>query len=175
MKTLLTMLKHKAIVTKNFRQFIAKLQEREAMHDVSKFQQDEFDGFSELDSAEVFKLYGTDEYKKRISENKGIKLHYQRNSHHPEHFEADEANYGFSFSSMDMMTFTDLLEMVIDWKSACETYGTNFEESLEISMRRFLPSSHTEYMVRMIASDLYGTKPPAIIGFEATVAKKKDN
>lgn len=166
------MLRHKSIVNKNFELFIAKLKERQAMHDVSKFQQDEFDGFAELDSEEVFKLYGTDEYKKRIAENSGIRLHYQRNSHHPEHFYADEANYGFSFSSMDMMTFTDLLEMVIDWKSACETYGTNFEESLEISFKRFLPSQNTEYMVRMIASDLYGTKPPAVIGFTGVASGK---
>ena len=158
------MLRHKAIVNKNFELFMAKLKERQAMHDVSKFQQDEFDGFAELDSEEVFKLYGTDEYQKRISENMGIRLHYLRNSHHPEHFYADEANFGFSFSSMDVMKFTDILEMVIDWKSACETYGTSFEESLEISMKRFLPSKYTEYMVRMIAADLYGTQAPPITG-----------
>lgn len=172
MKTLLKMLRHKSIVDKNFKSFIAKLEERNAMHDISKYMQDEFDGFAELDSAEVFKLYGTDEYKKKIAENTGIKLHYQRNSHHPEHFYADEANFGFAFSSMDVMTFTDLLEMVIDWKSACETYGTSFEDSLEISMKRFLPSLHTEYMVRMIASDLYGTKPPAVIGFNREDSNK---
>ncbi len=161
MKTLLKMLRHKAIVTKNFEAFIGKLKEREAMHDVSKFQQDEFDGFAELDSEEVFKLYGTEEYKNRISENKGIALHYKRNSHHPEHFSVDEAHSAYAFGAIDFMSFIDVLEMVIDWKSACETYGTDFAKSIEISVERFKPSSYTEYMIRSIASDLYGTpKPP---------------
>lgn len=164
MKTILKMLRHKAIVTKNFRAFIAKLEEREAMHDVSKFQQDEFDGFAELDSEEVFKLYGTPEYKARIAENKGIKLHWERNSHHPEYFgeRGTDTVLGGTLSSIDFMSFVDVLEMVIDWKSACETYGTSFADSLEISVKRFKPNSNTEYMIRMIASDLYGTPRPAI-------------
>ena len=162
MKTILKMLRHKAIVTKNFQSFIAKLKEREAMHDISKFQQDEFEGFAELDSEEVFKLYGTDEYKKRIAENKGIKLHYQRNTHHPEYFYAEEAHSAYAFGGIDFMSFTDILEMVIDWKSACETYGTSFDTSLEFSIKRFKPSSYTEHMIRMIASDLYGTVMPSL-------------
>jgi hypothetical protein len=164
MKTLLKMLRHKAIVTKNFEAFISKIREREVMHDVSKYIQDEFDGFSELDSEEVFKLHGTDmeEYKKRLSENKGISLHYLRNSHHPEHFVDAEHSSAYAFGGIDFMKFTDLLEMVIDWKSACETYGTDFEESFEKSIKRFMPSSYTEYMIRMIASDLYGLKMPPL-------------
>jgi len=69
MKTLLKMLRHKAIVSKNFKSLIAKLEERDAMHDVSKFTEDEYNGFQELDSEEVFKLFTTDqqEYQKRSS------------------------------------------------------------------------------------------------------------
>lgn len=162
MKTLIKMLRHKAIVAKNFRALIARLQEREAMHDVSKFQQDEFDGFAELDSEEVFKLYGTDEYKRSIADNKGIKLHYDRNSHHPEHFAGHEQSVGGAFGGIDFMSFIDLVEMVIDWKSACETYGTDFAQSIEISIERFKPASYTEYMIRMIAADLYGTPRPPL-------------
>ena len=154
MKTLLKMLRHKALVTKNFEQLISKLKEREIMHDISKFQQDEFDGFSELDSAEVFKLYGTDEYKKKISKNEGIKLHYSRNSHHPEFYNNSDNTY--TFLNIDFMSFLDVLEMVIDWKSACETYSTNFEDSLKFSIERFKPNCRTEHMIREIASDLYG-------------------
>jgi len=163
MKTLLKMLRHKAIVSKNFKSLIAKLEERDAMHDVSKFTEDEYNGFQELDSEEVFKLFTTDqqEYQKRISENSGIRLHYLRNSHHPEHFIADEHGTAYAFGGIDFMSFTDILEMVIDWKSACETYGTDFNESLEKSIKRFMPSNETEHIIRMIASDLYGTpKPP---------------
>lgn len=169
MKTLLKMLRHKSIVTKNFEAFIARLKEREAMHDVSKFQQDEFDGFAELDSEEVFNLYGTDEYKKRIAENIGIKLHYKRNSHHPE-FHDNGTGDVLGFCPIDQMSFIDLLEMVIDWKSACETYGTSFSESIEYSIKRFLPSPNTEHMIRMIAADLYGTPPPLMFA-HAPLAK----
>jgi hypothetical protein len=56
----------------------------------------------------------------------------------------------------------DVLEMVIDWKSACETYNTSFAESLEISVKRFKPNANTEYMIRMIAADLYGTPLPSV-------------
>lgn len=153
MKTLLKMLRHKSIVTKNFRSLIAKLEEREAMHDVSKYTQDEFDGFAELDSAEVFKLYGTEKYKVKIAENLGIKLHYQRNSHHPE-LHKDGAEGVTGLEAIDKMSFLDVLEMVIDWKSACETYGTDFKKSLEYSIERFKPSSVTEHMIRLIAEDL---------------------
>ncbi len=162
MKTLIKMLRHKAIVKKNFGLFIAKLHEREALHDISKYQQDEFDGFSELDSEEVFKLYGTEEYKTRIAENKGIALHYSRNSHHPEHFNVAEFQTGGSYGGIDFMSFTDLLEMVIDWKSACETYGTDFKESLEFSIKRFMPSAKTQHVIRLIAADLYGTPMPTL-------------
>ena len=157
--TILKMLRHKAFINKNFNQFIGKLKERRDLHDISKFQEDEFDGFAELDSKEVFKKYGTDEYGVIIKENKGINLHYSRNSHHPEHFITGAEGFT-GFSEIEHMSFLDILEMVIDWKSACETYGTSFEESLEFSIKRFRPSEKTEHMIRMIASDLYGTKKP---------------
>lgn len=144
------MLRHKAIVNKNFELFIGKLKERQAMHDVSKFHKDEFDGFAELDSEEVFKLYGTDEYKKRIAENEGIRLHYQRNRHHPEHF-VDGTEGITHFQGIDKMDFIDTLEMVLDWKSACETYDTDFAKSVEISIERFKPSKEVEYMIRAMA------------------------
>jgi len=159
MKTLLKMLRHKAIINKNFELFIGKVKERQAMHDASKFQQDEFDGFAELDSEEVFKLYGTEEYKKRIADNKGIELHYKRNSHHPEFY---LGKHKLEEELIDAMSFTDILEMVIDWKSASETYGTDFEKSLSISKERFLPSPYTWHMIQLIAHDLYGTPKPAL-------------
>jgi hypothetical protein len=164
MKTLLKILRHRALVQKNFNKFISKLNERRDLHDISKYQEDEFNGFSELDSEEVFNLYSTDQekYKEKISQNKGIALHYARNTHHPEHFKDAEHSSAYAFGGIDFMSFTDILEMVIDWKSACETYNTDFEDSLEKSIKRFLPSSKTEYMIRMIAADLYGTKLPPL-------------
>ncbi len=162
-ETLLKMLRHKAHVTKNFGRVIAVLQEREAMHDASKYLLDEFDGFTTLDSEEVFALYQKDqaEYRRRIADNPGIKLHYERNAHHPEHFDSESKQFdftGYAIGPIDLMGFFDLLEMVIDWKSACDTYGTDFADSLEKSIERFKPNQRTEHVIRFIAADLYGTK-----------------
>ena len=153
MKTLLKIIRHRDIVRKNIHNFISKLEERSIVHDLSKLQEDEYAGFAELDSEEVFKLYGTDEYKKKIAENVGIKLHYQRNTHHPEHFE--DGSQGFTgFNAVESMTFLDILEMVIDWKSACETYGSDFNESIDYSIKRFNCTSQQEWIIKLIAKDL---------------------
>lgn len=146
MKTIIKIIRHREIVKKNFNQFIQKLQERSDLHDLSKYKEDEFGGFAELDSKEIFKLYDTDqeEYKKRIKENDGIRLHYERNSHHPEYYK----------EGISEMTFLDILEMVIDWKSACETYGTDFADSVEKSIARFKPDEKREWLIRLIAVEV---------------------
>lgn len=155
MKTLIKMIKHREIVRKNFNRFISKLQERSDLHDLSKYNQDEFGGFAELDSKEVFRLYETnpEEYRKKIAENEGIRLHYERNSHHPEHYK-DGAEGITHIQAIDKMSFLDIVEMVIDWKSACETYGTDFDEAVEKSIKRFQPSQKLEWLIRLIANDV---------------------
>lgn len=143
--TILKMLRHKVLVHKQFHKLISKLQERAIVHDVSKFQEDEFDGFVEADSAGLYHKYGTEEYKKLIAENKGIKLHYERNTHHPEHFISGGIND---------MSFLDIVEMVLDWKAACETYGTDFKESIEFSLKRFQCDEKQSWLIKKIADDL---------------------
>ena len=143
-KTLLKIIRHKEIVEKNFDKFIARLNERKITHDESKIKEDEFSGFEILDSDEVFKKFGTPEYKELIEKNEGIKLHYERNSHHPEHFE----------EGIDEMNIFDIIEMVIDWKSAAETYNNDFEKSLDYSIKRFGCDNTQEWLIRLIAKEL---------------------
>jgi hypothetical protein len=57
-----------------------------------------------------------------------LKNHYEKNSHHPEHFENGIAG----------MTIMDILEMWADWKSASERHQDgNFERSIQINAKRF--------------------------------------
>lgn len=146
-KTLLKMIRHKEIVQENMHDLIAMLQKRSLRHDRSKWLDDEFDGFAELDSVEAFKKFGTPEYKGLIENNAGIKLHYERNTHHPEHFT----------DGINGMSFLDIVEMVVDWKSACETYGNDFLKSLDYSIKRFGCDEKQEWLIRLIARDLSHT------------------
>ena len=158
MKTILKILSHKSFIDKNFNQLVSKLNERRDLHDISKFKEDEYKGFLELDSEEVSKLYDTDqeEYKKRIANNVGIELHYSRNSHHPEHYNYEPTTGSYLGEWYKYMSFLAVIEMVIDWKSACETYGSDFGESVEKSIKRFEPDEKMEWLIRLIAKDLYG-------------------
>jgi len=55
--------------------------------------------------------FGTDEYKAALEGmGEGVKLHYQANRHHPEHFE----------NGVNGMTLIDLIEMVADWMAAAD-------------------------------------------------------
>ena len=137
-------MRHRDIVRKNFSNLIAKLQERSIMHDLSKLQEDEFDGFVEADSAQLYKDFASKEYHTKLKENKGIALHLSRNRHHPDMFP----------NGVSDMSFIDILEMVVDWKSASETYGTDFIEGLKYSFERFNLDEKQRWLVELIAKDL---------------------
>lgn len=151
--TILKMLRHREIVRKNFNLFIAKLHERSDLHDLSKFLEDEFDGFQKADEAGLYTKFGTGEYKKLIAENEGIRLHYQRNTHHPEHYKDGSEGISHVFE-VEKMSFLDIVEMVIDWKSASETYGKNFMEGLDYSLERFRCDEKCRWLIKMIANEI---------------------
>ncbi len=124
------------------------------MHDISKLYLDEFDGFVEADSNKTWAAYGTPEYIKQIKENKGIQLHWERNTHHPEYWQIEPTTGCHLADGHLHMPFLDILEMVIDWKSAAETYGTDFQESINYSIERFKFNEKQEWLIRLIAKDL---------------------
>jgi hypothetical protein len=91
--------------------------------------------------------YGSPEYQASLNavEPNPIKLHYSRNSHHPEH----HAN------GIKDMELPDIIEMVCDWWAASKTYGqTSFSDSVEISIARFNPDYAKANMIRLIAAFL---------------------
>lgn len=153
-ETLLKILVHRDLVRKNMHKFISKFQERAIMHDISKLYADEFDGFVEADNNKTWAKYGTLEYLKQIKKNKGIQLHLERNTHHPEYWQKEPTTGCYLPDGHKEMPFLDILEMVIDWKSAAETYGTDFQESIEYSIDRFKFDEKQAWLIRMIAKDL---------------------
>ena len=73
--------------------------------------------------------YGSDEYKAALVEmGEGLKHHYARNSHHPEHYPNGIAG----------MSLLDIVEMLCDWKAASErTKQGNIAASLTHNKQRF--------------------------------------
>ncbi len=152
-KTILKIIRHRDFVRKNIHSLISKLEQRAIIHDISKFQEDEFDGFVEADEMQLYKEYGSSDYHKKLKENKGIALHLKRNSHHPEFYE--DGSEGIThLNGIAKMSFLDIVEMVIDWKSASETYGNDFMASIEYSLERFKCTEEQKWLIKLIAKDL---------------------
>lgn len=144
-KTLITMLRHRIAVQRHLRRISQQIEARIVEHDSSKFQEDEFEGFVEINIVARTHPYGSQEYKDSISHNNAVELHRQRNRHHPEYHQ----------TGVEDMTLVELIEMVCDWKAASETYGqTSFQESLSIQAKRFNLTPEQEYVVGLIARSI---------------------
>lgn len=144
-KTLLTILRHQALVRRYLFRLVSQLQERALLHDLSKLQLDEFTGFVEINRVAREHKFGSPEYKASLGTNEAVKLHLSRNSHHPE----------FYRDGIKDMSLLDLVEMVIDWLAASETYGQiSFGESLQIQKERFGMSDEQYRLIQLIAEEV---------------------
>lgn len=111
------------------------LLDRAIKHDASKLgyldelSAEERKGFDQA----VYKLrnleFGSDEYKASLKDlEPTLKLHYSRNSHHPQH-------YPNGISDMDLF---DIIEMFYDWVAAGErTKKGSISKSISINKVRF--------------------------------------
>lgn len=74
--------------------------------------------------------YGSEEYKNCLKHIRpAIQIHYQRNSHHIEHYPA-----------YTDMSIYDLIEMICDWRAAVKRHrypNANLEKSFEHNKKRF--------------------------------------
>jgi hypothetical protein len=146
-KTLITMQRHTTLVRQALHKIADELNRRAEVHDLSKFSEDEFAGFVQINRVAREHKYGSPEYQASLNavEPNPVKLHYSRNSHHPEYF-------GGGANDMDLI---DLIEMVCDWYAASKTYGqTSFADSVEISLDRFPMDYSTANIVRVVADFL---------------------
>ncbi len=110
-------------------QFINRIAVLAAAHDKSKLESPELEGFNEFTPKLRGLTYGSDEYKKCLSDLQSVlKHHYANNPHHPEH----HAN------GVEDMSLTLLTEMLCDWKAATERHADgNLAKSIAINQRRF--------------------------------------
>ena len=145
MKTITTILRHTGLVMAYLTRFSNVLEHRAAIHDLSKFSDDEFNGFVKINQIAREHKYGSPEYRKAIRETNVVPLHYSRHPHHPEHYQG----------GIDEMSLIDIIEMVADWKAASETYGqTSLKESLEIQKDRFRLRLEHLYLIELIIDEL---------------------
>jgi hypothetical protein len=110
---------------------VADLIERGFKHDASKLEQPEKEILDKYKPQLKLIEFGSNAEKEIIKKMKvGLDHHYSHNRHHPQFF-AD---------GVDGMNLIDLLEMILDWKSACETASTknaDIFKSIEICAERF--------------------------------------
>lgn len=123
-KTLLKIIQHKNRVAAKLKLLAIDLDVRAQLHDNSKFEFDEFEGFCELDKNRKHEkeVYGSKTYEKGIKVE-AVQLHFSRNPHHPE----------FYPHGLDDMTLVDIIEMLIDWEVARQT--RDLEEDMDVTWR----------------------------------------
>ena len=121
--------KHKFYVLYYMTITCAKLMWRAITHDLTKYSLIEARGLAKFTNKFVNIQYGSKEYNDILSKEKEtVAIHYKRNSHHPEFYNGD----------VSKMSFYDLCETVIDWKSAVKkNINGNIERSFNINKERF--------------------------------------
>lgn len=120
-KTIRSITRHRAYITQALTEIAHALTQRATVHDLSKFLDDEFAGFSRIGVDRP--KFGTPEYSARMMhEQDTVRRHYSRNSHHPEH---------------GPMSFLDVIEMVADWWAAGKGYENDMAwlEAVEENLR----------------------------------------
>ena len=98
-------------------------------HDKSKLEEDELPYFAAVNSRLKNLTFGSEEYKKNLEDLKpALDHHYNRNSHHPEHYK----------DGIKDMTLLDIIEMICDWKaSSLRQNDGNLLKSIETNAQRF--------------------------------------
>lgn len=92
-----------------------ELLKRAVVHDNSKLEDEELYLLSRLSDRE--EAFTEAEYTLNEKQKQSIKLHWQNNSHHPEHYK-----------NSSEMTELDILEMVCDWHARSTQYETDLLE-----------------------------------------------
>ncbi len=126
---------HKLVIMKLLDRVICELLKRGLEHDDSKLKEPELGIFSS--NIRIFNEMVNYHYIKENDNNElelsiehGKQLHYDSNSHHPEH-------YGeLGINGMDLV---DIIEMVCDWLGSHERYKNieEVEKMLSIQYKRF--------------------------------------
>jgi len=121
--------KHIENVRKLLQWVVSDLENRGKVHDQSKLQDPEVEGFLSTTNTLKGLTYGSEEYKEALSAMKPfLDHHYEHNSHHPEHHE----------KGVDDMNLLQIIEMLCDWKAATLRHADgDILRSIEINAKRF--------------------------------------
>ena len=116
-----------------------ELQRRAVEHDRTKLEDPEKSVFAEYTAKLKDCTYGSDEYKGYLEQMApALKHHYLHNRHHPEHF----------VRGVENMNLFDLIEMVVDWKSASERHEDgDIYRSIAINSERFGISDQLTHII----------------------------
>lgn len=106
-----------------------ELIERSKLHDQSKMEEFEKPIFDEFTPKLANCTYGSEEYKKFLSDmDVALKHHYEHNMHHPEFYK----------NGIKDMTLVDIIEMLCDWKAATLRHNDgDILKSIEYNQKRF--------------------------------------
>ncbi len=108
---------------------VAELLLRAQNHDASKLESPELELFTIWTGRLATCTYGSETYSEFLEQLKpALEHHYSRNKHHPEHYK----------NGIDDMSLIDLVEMLVDWKSATLRHNDgNLRKSIEHNAKRF--------------------------------------
>jgi hypothetical protein len=122
-------LKHIRQVQKNIALVIRELRLRGKLHDRSKLQKEEKEGFDEYTPKLAGSTYGSEGYKQFLKELKPyLDHHYAHNPHHPEYYE----------QGIRGMNLVDIVEMFCDWYAATKRHTDgDIIKSIAINQMRF--------------------------------------
>lgn len=106
-----------------------ELLERAKVHDNSKLEPFEKEGFDAATDRLKGMTYGSDEYNQSLKELEVyLNHHYANNRHHPQHYP----------DGVNGMTLFDVIEMFFDWKASSERHNDgNILKSIEHNEGRF--------------------------------------
>jgi len=124
---------------------------RECEHDFSKKHPPESDIFDIYTPKLKGTTYGSDKYKRYLTEMKpALDHHYANNRHHPEHHE----------NGINDMNLIDLVEMFCDWMAATKRHADgDIIKSIEINGERFGISEQLKSILRNTVEVLEDTNP----------------
>ena len=124
-----------------YKKYVAELMDRKINHDKTKLKHPEKEEFDKYYKSIGKISYGSEEYKKSLSNLKSaLEHHYRYNRHHPEHF--GNGIYG--------MSIMDLTEMICDWKAASDNQQNgDIYKGIEISSARF---NYDKKMVKVLSN-----------------------
>lgn len=113
----------------NWRAFaVSDLFQRAAVHDNSKFSEEEYEPYKRAFPTLQQYAYGSDEFKAALRTiQPAIEHHYRSNDHHPEFFPRGIAD----------MHIIQMIEMTCDWLAASERSQKDILEGLTINQERF--------------------------------------